>query len=77
MELKKYIKESQMTQAQFASELDVTPIAVSRYCNGARVPAAKVMRRIVAVTKGLRGRRGGKRWRGDRDVTIVCGCHEE
>ena len=52
MELKKYIKESQMTQAQFASELDVTPIAVSRYCNGARVPAAKVMMRIVAVTKG-------------------------
>ena len=52
MTLDEHIKRTGVKNAEFARLIGVSGEAVRRYREGARIPSAEVMRRIVRVTGG-------------------------
>lgn len=50
-----YLKESEQTQAEFATQVEVSQQAVSKWCSGESVPNTRVMSRIVRATQGRVG----------------------
>ena len=52
MTLTQYLRLTGQNQADFAAQIGVTQMAVSRYCRGNRVPNSFVMRRIMDATQG-------------------------
>ena len=52
MKLKTYIEAQGLNTVSFGKLLETTSIAVSRYCNGDRIPKKDIMKRIVAITGG-------------------------
>jgi hypothetical protein len=51
MTLNQFLADTNTSRAEFARQIGVKWVSVDRYCTG-RVPEAKVMERIIAVTDG-------------------------
>jgi len=51
MRLQEYLSETKQTRAEFARQIGVKHISVTRYLEG-RVPEASVMGKIIEVTDG-------------------------
>lgn len=51
MKLKDYLKEENITQEKFASDLDVSQGNISMWCNG-MIPRPDMMTKILLITKG-------------------------
>ena len=52
MKLKQYIRQSRMTQTQFAKQTGLSLSSVSRIINGERQPSLRVMQIIFRATDG-------------------------
>lgn len=52
MKLGSYLEAHGITQSDFAVRIGTTPVAVSRYVGGSRVPHRQVLSRIIAETRG-------------------------
>ena len=52
MKLKQYIRQSRMTQTQFAKQTGLSLSSVSRIISGERQPSLRVMQIIYQVTNG-------------------------
>jgi len=52
MKLKQYIRQSRMTQTQFAKQIGLSLSSVSRIISGERQPSLKVMQIIYRATDG-------------------------
>jgi putative transcriptional regulator len=52
MKLADFLARAEISTAEFAQSIDVTPISVTRYLTGVRLPAADVLVRIAEVTHG-------------------------
>lgn len=50
--LSKFLDDHGLSDADFAAQIGVSRVAVSRYRSGARIPARDVMSRIVDATGG-------------------------
>lgn len=53
MQLKAYLKESDLTYTEFAKRIDVANArTVQRYADGKRTPSREIMQRIIDETDG-------------------------
>ena len=52
MKLKQYIRQSRMTQTQFAKQTGLSLSSVSRIISGDRQPSLRVMQSIYQATNG-------------------------
>ncbi len=52
MKLAQFIKDTNLTHAEFARRIGVSQVAVTRYVRGERVPRPAEMRSIVRETDG-------------------------
>lgn len=52
MLLENWIAKSGTTRSELAALLKVSPGAVTRWCDGERIPQREHMREIIKVTKG-------------------------
>lgn len=50
--LKKYLKNNNITQKDFAELLGVDKMTLWRYVQGTRIPKPKIMQKIFELTKG-------------------------
>lgn len=52
MRLQEYLTETDTTRAEFARQIGVKHITITRYVNEGRVPEPSVMEKIIEVTEG-------------------------
>jgi DNA-binding transcriptional regulator YdaS (Cro superfamily) len=52
MHLSEHLDTHGLTYSAFARQIGVSAETVRRYCNGERVPAPSIMRRIIRATEG-------------------------
>jgi 3,4-dihydroxy 2-butanone 4-phosphate synthase/GTP cyclohydrolase II len=52
MQLALYLSSHNLTRAEFAERIGVTPGAITGYCNGSLWPKRPVMERIIKATRG-------------------------
>jgi len=50
--LQEYLRANKKTQREFAEELGITQVHMSRICTGARMPSMRLALRIHNVTGG-------------------------
>ena len=53
MNLKRFLKLKKITHANFAKKLNISPISLSRYIGGERLPEKKILLKINQITDGL------------------------
>ena len=53
MHLKEYLLLNSVTSKNFAKQLGVSKISISRYINGVRIPRKKILEKIFRLTKGF------------------------
>ena len=53
MKLKDYLKYKKITAKEFSKSLNISEISLSRYINGLRLPAKKILIKINNLTKGF------------------------
>ena len=53
MDLQTYLKSKKLTQAKFAKEIGVSPVAVLYWCSGERQPGGANMAKITKATDAL------------------------
>ncbi len=53
MELAAFLEDGNLSAAEFGRQIDVSRVTVRRYARGLRVPAPRIMRRIMDATGGL------------------------
>ena len=53
MNLKDYLLLNKISQRAFAKSIDVSPVSLARYLNGARFPDKKILRKILKNTNGV------------------------
>ena len=53
MNLKDYLILNKISQRAFAKLIDVSPISLARYLNGARFPDKKILKKIIRYTNGV------------------------
>ena len=53
MKLKDYLKIKKVTNKTFANLLNVSPVSLSRYLNGDRLPEKEILIKIYNLTEGF------------------------
>ena len=52
MRLKAYLKLNKITNKQFSKELGISPVSLSRYISGERIPEKDIVLKILKQTDG-------------------------
>jgi predicted transcriptional regulator len=53
MKLAQYLKDKALNHAEFARQIGVSQVAVSRYATGDRRPKPHIIKKIMEVTHGV------------------------
>ena len=53
MKLKEYLKLNRITNKDFSKVIGISPVSLSRYISGERLPEKKILNKIFKLTDGL------------------------